>query len=348
MKRTLSITGATIALAAAIAGPGIAPTAAADASPAAPSATTGRGPVTVDQCTGETRDRTTTYDTIPERIFTTDPQSAEFLIAMGLGDRIVATWGMYPEEILATLPEYADALRKIPVVGDDTTWPPTLEIIAAAKPDILVTTYRLNIPGYLDSTRLQQDMGIASYTFLANCTGGVMRTFDPLFEDVRNLGAIFDVPDAAEALVGGMQAQLDEAAALTAGKEPVPVWEYAGEQVPYPVGGTGIPNAVMTLAGAKNVFEDVPAVYGEVSWEQVIARNPAVIWLQTDAGPGFIQAQDGLTAAVESNAGLAAVDGVANKAYVVVPYTTGGTLSVHNAEAVLDFATKLQAVTPAP
>ena len=75
----------------------------------------------------------------------------------------------------------------------------------------------------------------------------------------------------------------------------------------------------------------------------VIARDPEVVWLQTSAGPGFIEAEDALRTATEANEGLAAVTGVANKAYVVVPYTTAGTLSVHNAEAVLEFATKLQA-----
>ncbi|MBL8929630.1 MAG: ABC transporter substrate-binding protein [Kineosporiaceae bacterium] len=155
------------------------------------------------------------------------------------------------------------------------------------------------------------------------------------------------MPDAASSLISTMKGTLDKAAALTAGKPRAKVWQYAGEEVPYPVGGTGIPNAIMYLAGADNVFEDVPAVYGEVSWEQVAKRNASVLWLQTSAGPGFIEAEDALRKATEKNPGIAAVEGVAKKRYVVVPYTTAGTLSVHNAEAVLEFATKLQQVTAA-
>jgi iron complex transport system substrate-binding protein len=297
-----------------------------------------RGPVTVDQCTGEKRDRTVTYTTVPQRIFTLDPQSAEFLIALGLGDRIVASWGMYPADVMKNVPEYADQLKKIKVVGDDKTWPPPVEQIAATHPDIVVTTYRLNIPGYLDATKLDTDLGIKAYTFLAGCTGAVTHTLDPEFEDIKNLGAIFDVKPAADALVTRLQGQLADAAKLNDGMARPSVWQYAGETPPYPVGGTGIPNAIIWLAGAKNVFEDVHAVYGEVSWEQVAKRNPQVVWMQTDAGPGFVQAEDGIKKATEKNPGLAQVDAVAHKRYVVIPYTTAGTLSIHNAEAVLEFA----------
>ncbi len=328
-------------------------TTASSAAPAASSASSAagataagpRGPLTLDQCTGEKLDRKVTYETVPQKIFTLDPQSAEFLIALGLGDRIVGTWGQYPDDVMKTLPQYADQLKKIKSYDDGKTWPPPVEVIASTKPDIVVTTYRLNIPNYLDATRLKKDTGIDAYSFTSYCNGGVMRTFDPLFNDITNLGKVFDVAPAADALITTMKGQLAEAAALTAGKPRAKVWQYAGEEVPFPVGGTGIPNAIMYLAGADNVFEDVNEVYGEVSWEQVVQRNADVLWLQTDAGPGFVQTQDGLKKAVAAHKGLAGVTGVAKKRYVVVPYTTAGTLSVHNAEAVLEFAKKLQEVT---
>lgn len=314
-------------------------------SAAGPSSAVARAAVTVEQCTGEKRDRKVTFDTVPERIFTLDPQSAEFMIALGLGDRIVGTWGMYDDAAFADAPTYAAELKKLEKVGDGKTWPPPIEQIASTKPDIVVTTYRLNIPNYLDANRLEKDAGIKAYSFTTYCTEKVMRDFDPLFADITALGQIFDVAPKAEALIAQMRDQLAKAAALTQGKPRVKVWEYAGEEIPYPVGGTGMPNAIMYLAGADNVFEDVKAVYGEVSWEQAVKRNPAVVWLQTSAGPGFIETEDGLKKATEKNPGIAGIDGVAKKRYVVVPYTTAGTLSIHNAEAVLDFATKLQKVT---
>ncbi|MBI4941918.1 MAG: ABC transporter substrate-binding protein [Actinobacteria bacterium] len=324
----------------------VAPGSAAPAASSAGGATAAgaRGPLTLDQCTGEKLDRKATYDTVPQKIFTLDPQSAEFLIALGLGDRIVGTWGKYSDDELAKLPQYAEQLKKIKSYDDGKTWPPPIETIASTAPDIVVTTYRLNIPNYLDATRLEKDTGIDAYSFTTYCTGGVLRSFDPLFTDIGNLGKIFDVTPAADALVTTMKGQLDEAGKLTAGKPRAKVWQYAGEEVPYPVGGTGIPNAIMYLAGADNVFEDVDAVYGEVSWEQVVQRNADVIWLQTDAGPGFVQTEDALKVAVDKHKGLSGVTGVAKKRYVVVPYTTAGTLSVHNAEAVLEFAKKLQEV----
>lgn len=314
---------------------------AATEAPATTGASAEGGAVTVDQCTGETRDRTITYDAIPEKIFTVDPQSSEFLIALGLGDRIVGTWFSYSDDELAEFPEYAEELQQIEVMGEGDVWPPTAEVIAASGADMVVTIYRLNIEGYLDSDRLKDDLDIDTYGFVAQCPGGVTSTLEPLYEDIRNLGTIFDVSDKADEIVADMQSTVDEATALTEGREPISIWQYAGEEIPYPAGGWGIPNSVITLAGGKNVFEDVEVNYAEVSWEQVIERNPAVIWMQTDAGPGFIAAEDGIKKAIETNPGLADVDAVANERYVTVSYNAAGTLSIHAADATLDFATQL-------
>lgn len=322
------------------------PAAATTATTTRPTTTIGGAafPVTLDQCTGESRDRTVTFDAIPEKVFTIDPQSSEFLIALGLGDRIVGTWFTYSEEELAQFPRYADEMRQVPVLGDNEVWPPTAEVIAASGADAVFTIYRLNIEGYLDATRLEEDLGIKTYGFVTYCTGEVMRDFTPMYEDIENLGAIFDVPDAAAALIADIQGQVDEAAAMLEGMEPVTVWQYAGEEIPYPAGGTGVPNAVIVLGGGENVFEDVDAFYGEVSWEQVVERNPRVIWMQTDAGPGFIEAADGIENAIETNPGLADVEAVAEQRYVTVNYNTGGTINVHAGEAVLEFAEQLAAL----
>lgn len=303
-----------------------------------------REPVTVDQCSGEEKDRSVTFDSIPEQVFTIDPQSAEFLIALGLGDRIVGTWFSYSDEELAQFPEYADEVKAVPVLGDDEVWPPTAEVIAASGADSVFTIYRLNIEGYLDATRLEEDLGIKTYGFVTYCTGGVMRDLEPMYDDIENLGLIFDVPDAADALIEKIEGQVAEAAVLLGEREPVTVWQYAGEEIPYPAGGTGVPNAVITLGGGTNVFEDVDAFYGEVSWEQVVERNPSVIWMQTDAGPGFIEAADGIEKAIETNPGLADVDAVAAERYVTVNYNTGGTINVHAGEAVLQFAEQIVAL----
>ncbi|MBL8929629.1 MAG: ABC transporter substrate-binding protein [Kineosporiaceae bacterium] len=160
-------------------------TAAGTGSAAASSA---RGPVTLDQCTGEKKDRKVTYDSVPQKVFTLDPQSAEFLIAMGLGERIVGTWGMYSDDDMKQVPQYAEQLKKIKKYGDDKTWPPPIETIASTKPDIVVTTYRLNIPNYLDATRLEKDAGIKAYSFTTYCTGATLRDFEPLFADITAWG----------------------------------------------------------------------------------------------------------------------------------------------------------------
>jgi iron complex transport system substrate-binding protein len=41
----------------------------------------------------------------------------------------------------------------------------------------------------------------------------------------------------------------------------------------------GVPDEIIRLAGAENVFKDTPGSWKTVSWEEVVARNPDAIVL---------------------------------------------------------------------
>ncbi|MFN8108573.1 MAG: ABC transporter substrate-binding protein [Thermoleophilia bacterium] len=286
--------------------------------------------VTLKQCTGEKLDRSVTYDTVPQRVFTIDAQSAEFMVALGLRDKIVSTWGMYGKDALKTTPEYAAQLKSIPVIGDTKTWPPPVEQIAAQKPDLVMTIYRLNIPGYLDAGRMESDLGIKTYGFTSTCNGGVMRNLNPVFADITNIGRIFHVEDRAAALIKKMKAKLAAAKKLTAH---MPLCDAGGAGGTAPPGVLARPRArcrplrTGTASNAvppacpwpygRNIFQDVKGAYAQVSWEQVVKRNPRVVWLHPRGSrlhPGRWRASQGHG----EEPGLASVAGVKNKAFVAL------------------------------
>ena len=302
--------------------------------------TAATAPVTLKQCTGEKLDRTVTYDTVPTRVFALDPQSAEFMFALGLGDKLVATWFNYGPEAFKVTGKYTAALKKMKVLNDGNTWPTPVEQIAGQKADFVLTIYRVDTDGYLDATRLQKDLGIKTYGFTTVCSPGVQRTLDPVFENITNLGRIFHVEARAAALITTMKGQLKQAEMLSMGKPAVTMFDYSGGKTPSPIAGHGVGNAIMTLAGAKNVFEELPGSYAPASWEQVVKRNPSVIWLLTDSSAAHATA-DKIQAAAQANPGLGDVTAVKAKRYVVIPYDTGGVVSVHNAEAVLSLARQI-------
>ncbi|MBP6489778.1 MAG: ABC transporter substrate-binding protein [Ilumatobacteraceae bacterium] len=114
---------------------------------------------------------------------------------------------------------------------------------------------------------------IDTYGFIAQCPGGVTTTLEPLYEDIRSLGSIFDVSDKAEEIVADMQSTVDEATALTEGHEPISIWQYAGEEIPYPAGRWGIPNSVITLAGGKAPRSRGAATHGHRGSGRIVSER---------------------------------------------------------------------------
>ena len=89
-------------------------------------------PVTRPDCTGGT----VTFDSPPQRIVTLDAYVAEFVIALGFGDRIVGTGFPYPDNQIP--PEMKDAYAAIPLLaggmaGDDAIGQRRLEFDATAS-----------------------------------------------------------------------------------------------------------------------------------------------------------------------------------------------------------------------
>ena len=59
-----------------------------------------------------------------------------------------------------------------------------------------------------------------------------------------------------------------------------------GQSAPGTAAGLSTPNVLITLAGGTNIFASLQQDYTTVSWEQVVAANPACIIIKngTDAG----------------------------------------------------------------
>lgn len=291
----------------------------------------------IKQCTNEAFDRWVTYPKVPQRIVTTDAYAAEMLITLGLGSKIVGTGVPYPKGHvpLAIQPAY----NKIPVLAQGF---PTNEQLVNARADIVVTSFRTDRNGNLSRDTLRKRFGIALYGSVTVCQSGKMRSFDDIFADIRNIGQIFQVQQRAETVIAQMKKTLAKAAAIARGKPRVKIWTYSGEDVPYPATGGGVANAVIWLAGGQNIFEDVPKPYAAASWEQVVARNPDKIWLMTDAGDTFLQAQGALAKALQSNPALAGVTAVKNHDWFALSYEIAGTENVpRSATAVLALAKAL-------
>ncbi len=276
-------------------------------------------PVDVTDCQG----RTTTYEQAPERIATFDPTIAETLIELGLTDKIVGVtqWGDTD-----WWPTTEAEMRTLTIINEAPNYP-TKEAVVAASPDIVMSIYpsALLSNDSLPNREQWADLGVDSYLVKTGCdeVTGELLDFSSLYEDIRNLGVIFDVQDRAEELIARMESDVAslraevDAAGLT-GKT---VWTYDASDDNGVFDGNSPENAIMRLSGMTNIFADSLEGYTSMSIEQVVERNPDLIWIVTSSGEGFIEESDQLLAALVGDARVNGLDAVKNEQYFFVSYS---------------------------
>ncbi|HEY0708899.1 MAG TPA: hypothetical protein VGG33_18970 [Polyangia bacterium] len=107
------------------------------------------------------------------------------------------------------------------------------------------------------------------------------------------------------------------------GASKVEVFVFDCCEPPFVAGGRGVLSDLIGRAGGRNVFADVEAAWGTVSWEMAIARTPRLIVIND-------YAMDGQDDVAGKRARLAAIPSLAQVPTVVMPLgeTLGGIRSV--------------------
>lgn len=266
-------------------------------------------PVTITDCGG----RTTTYDKAPERVVTIDPSMTEILLTLGLKDKIVGYTEFFtPDQQWAVTKADMATLK---MINDGANYP-SKEAIVAVKPDLIASVYSYAFMDPLPDHAGWDRLNLHSYQALGSCTtDGLPTDFSVLYQDMRNFGILFNVQERAEAEIAKLQTRVTEVQkkAQTAGLEALRIAPYDGyDKQPTYYGG--LENAVLALAGAKYVWANIDPS-AQTSWEQFVAADPQVIWIVPDAGVDVAELEHRL----ETNAKLASVTAIKNKAYVIVP-----------------------------
>jgi iron complex transport system substrate-binding protein len=159
-------------------------------------------------------------------------------------------------------------------------------------------------------------------------------SFEVLFAHIHQLAEIFDVPDRADKLVSEQQELLNQIDAP--GEGLTALWYSSGEDAPYVGGDIGAPAMMMRELGVQNIFADIDDTWANVSWEEVVDRNPDVIIL-VDATWNTTENKIDL---LESNAATAALPAVQEQHYLTLPFPAAEA-GIRNAQAVVDLADQL-------
>ncbi|SDM69166.1 ABC transporter substrate-binding protein [Allokutzneria albata] len=202
------------------------------------------------------------------------------LVALGLGDRIVANSQSYGA---SDEPGRAEAIAKLPTGGiklnDQMDIP--REAMLGLRPDFVLATYG----GGFDGSRgfaTREDLGaIGANTYVPAkmCGTGGKQTVEDSYEMIRDLGRIYGVSDRAERLIEDSRRRIAQVEARVKDKQKprvmliIPGMDMGAGDFSS-VGAQGIWNDIIARAGGVNAFADsAPQLFANLSKEQLAAAQ---------------------------------------------------------------------------
>lgn len=291
------------------------------------------------QTTVQSCNRAVTFDTPPEAAVSHDVNLTEMMLVLGLADRMVgytgiSGWKTLDEDMTAGIEALPELAAKYP----------SKEVLIGADADFYFAgwNYGMKVGGEVTPETLAP-FGIPVYELTESCIhigAKAPASMEDMYNDLRNLGAIFDVTDRAEALITGYRADLDSFTAQLAPLDTPPrVFVYdSGEDVPFTAGRYAMPNALIEAAGGVNIMNDVEKSWATVGWEAVVERNPEVIVI---VNYGEVTAEE-KRAFMMSNPAFADMDAVKNDRFVTLEYVEA-TPGPRNIQAVKTLASAFRA-----
>ena len=246
-------------------------------------------PVTITNC-----GTPITFEHAPTRAVSNDINTTEDMLALGLEHSMVGTFGVTGDgPVSEPVPkQYLAAFHTVRDVSPEYV---TLEPLVGLHPDFLFAGWNY---GLQQGTSLTPQglakYGIKTLALTESCAhvqpGKDQVSIENTYEDLSNLGAIFNVPARANALIDQIKAQIAAVRAKVANLPPVSVFDYdSGTSAPFTAPGLATPNALIELAGGTNIFASLKQSWTSVSWEQVISRQPQCIIINDYGTPTWQQ-----------------------------------------------------------
>jgi iron complex transport system substrate-binding protein len=203
-------------------------------------------------------------DTPPQRVISLIPSATETVIALGAGERLVARTDFDTDPVLSHLPSVGEGLS------------PSLEQLTVLKPDLVVAwpdNASRSVIGRLET------FGVRIYS-------PQVETLIDLRRATRELGDMLGLENAADSLIASIDDQLQAVRTAVAGRERRSVFYVVWYEPPTTTGSGTYIDELIEIAGGRNVFEDAPGLWPQVSMEEVVRRQPDIVLIsQTEDSP---------------------------------------------------------------
>ena len=271
----------------------------------------------------------------PERAISHDINLTEMMLSLGLRDRMVGYTGISGWNKLDE--EMRQQVDKLPELSPKY---PTKEVLVGANADFFFAgwNYGMRVGGEVTPESLSV-FDIKVYELTESCihiTEKSKATMEDFYNDLRNLGKIFQIENKASELIKSYKSELNEIKeTIPNNVEPIRVFLYdSGEDQPFTAGRYAIPTAMIEEAGGKNIMDDVESSWTTVGWETIVERNPELIII---VNYGEVTAEQKINY-LKQNPAFADIDAVKNNRFTVLEYVeaTPGPRNINAIKKLVD------------
>lgn len=275
-------------------------------------------PVTVKnfgrtEATAAWKEATQVFEKAPERVLANTQPAAELLLHLGLKDRIAGVGAVFGEPDKSVEADF----KELNSLGKEYI---SQEIALSVDPDLI-----LGRGGLFDSAEWGvgtvptiNEMGINTYVLESSVTGG---TYDSIYNDIANLGEIFDVKEAADKFSQELKARQtaisDKLASIKEERNFSILFITDPQEVaPYAAKDETFFNDIFTMVKLNNIYQDVE---GEISLERLIEDDPEVLIVPDWRTVGGVS-PDEIKEALYKNPKLSSLQAIKNKQIFAVDY----------------------------
>lgn len=238
--------------------------------------------------------RTIAIDEVPKNVITMGPNTTELFCQLGLADKIVGC--TLNNHSRGPLPEYKEEYEKIPELTHGSA---TREAVLSSGADFV---YGIDWEFGSEGLSLKElaENGMTVYQNSA-------KTIKEVYQEISDIGTIFQVEDQAESFIGEQKDRL-QAVADAATEKPVKVLVYdSGDSGIFTASGSNFESRLIEAAGGVNLFADKKEKdWITVSSEEVMARQPDVILVHDYDQPAL----DEKIAAIKADPALSQLEAV--------------------------------------
>jgi putative iron compound ABC transporter, periplasmic iron compound-binding protein len=286
-------------------------------------------PVTIENINEKGEPVSARYEQPPQRVVAVWQNSIETLLALGVGDRIVAGMGVPDAKYIR--PEYRAAYEAIPYTSLENL---DVETILMMQPDLIVGWSSTFSPKVLRGTEFWAGRGVHTYIAPSSARGNRNKTIAQEYQDIRNLGRIFGREERAEELVGAMQNEIAFVAEKTAYMEKRPralVIELLGKEI-RSYGADTLAGDMMRALGVDHLASDGQSL----SMEEIVTLDPDALFLvvtEDDYG-----SEDAVTARLYNNPALHSLSCVEQRRIYTVPLYAVYSAGIRTYDGITIFA----------